>query len=99
MDKIENVTAESIDTMIDTNVKGLLYVTQAILPIMREQQKGHIINIGSVSGKFSFTCSLFYFFTIHLFFLKGRKFIPTVVFIAVQNTQLMQSQELYFLSW
>lgn len=51
IDKIENVTAEAIDTMIDTNVKGLLNVTQAILPIMKERQKGHIINIGSVSGQ------------------------------------------------
>uniref|UniRef100_A0A1D1YZ33 Putative oxidoreductase C521.03 n=1 Tax=Anthurium amnicola TaxID=1678845 RepID=A0A1D1YZ33_9ARAE len=50
MEKVENVTNEAIETMIDTNVKGLLYVTQAILPIMKERQKGHIINVGSVSG-------------------------------------------------
>ncbi|RIA97636.1 hypothetical protein C1645_795942 [Glomus cerebriforme] len=49
-DKIENVTTETIDTIIDTNVKGLLHVTRTILPIMKERQKGHIINIGSVSG-------------------------------------------------
>ncbi|CAG8689581.1 11451_t:CDS:2, partial [Gigaspora rosea] len=51
MDKIGDVSSEDIDTMIDTNVKGLLYVTQAVLPKMRERQKGHIINIGSISGK------------------------------------------------
>ncbi|CAG8625227.1 287_t:CDS:2, partial [Acaulospora morrowiae] len=51
MDKIEDISSDAIDTMIDTNVKGLLYVTQAILPGMKERQKGHIINIGSVSGK------------------------------------------------
>ncbi|CAG8519267.1 11736_t:CDS:2 [Ambispora gerdemannii] len=51
IDKIDNVTDEAIDTMIDTNVKGLIYVTRAILPGMRERQRGHIINIGSVSGK------------------------------------------------
>jgi NADP-dependent 3-hydroxy acid dehydrogenase YdfG len=39
------------DTMIDTNVKGLLYVTRAIAPMMRQQQSGHIINIGSTAGK------------------------------------------------
>ncbi|CAG8654384.1 7318_t:CDS:2, partial [Cetraspora pellucida] len=51
MDKIENVSSDDIDTMIDTNVKGLLYVTQAVLPRMKERQKGHIINIGSISGR------------------------------------------------
>ncbi|CAG8515015.1 8650_t:CDS:10, partial [Racocetra persica] len=51
VDKIENVSSDDIDIMIDTNVKGLLYVTQAVLPRMKERQKGHIINIGSISGQ------------------------------------------------
>lgn len=38
------------DTMIDTNVKGLIYVTRAILPYMQARQRGHIINIGSTAG-------------------------------------------------
>lgn len=38
------------DEMIDTNVKGLLFVTNAILPGMIERQYGHIINIGSIAG-------------------------------------------------
>jgi len=38
------------DTMIDTNVKGLLYVTRAALPYMQSRGKGHIINIGSTAG-------------------------------------------------
>jgi serine 3-dehydrogenase len=38
------------DEMIDTNVKGLLYVTRAILPSMIERDAGHIINIGSIAG-------------------------------------------------
>lgn len=37
--------------MLDTNVKGLLYVSKAVLPFMIRQQSGHIINIGSVAGK------------------------------------------------
>jgi NADP-dependent 3-hydroxy acid dehydrogenase YdfG len=39
------------DAMIDINVKGLLYVSRAILPQMVERKKGHIINIGSIAGK------------------------------------------------
>ena len=39
------------DAMIDINVKGLLYVSKAIIPIMIEQKSGHIINIGSIAGK------------------------------------------------
>jgi NADP-dependent 3-hydroxy acid dehydrogenase YdfG len=38
------------DEMIDTNIKGLLYVTHAILPGMIERKRGHIINIGSIAG-------------------------------------------------
>jgi NADP-dependent 3-hydroxy acid dehydrogenase YdfG len=37
--------------MIDINVKGLLYVSKAIIPKMIEQKSGHIINIGSIAGK------------------------------------------------
>jgi 3-hydroxy acid dehydrogenase/malonic semialdehyde reductase len=39
------------DRMIDTNVKGLLYVTRAIVPLMVQRGKGHIINISSIAGK------------------------------------------------
>lgn len=38
------------ETMIDTNVKGLLYMTRLVVPGMVERQKGHVINIGSVAG-------------------------------------------------
>jgi len=37
--------------MIDTNVKGLLYVSKSIIPLMVDRKKGHIINIGSTAGK------------------------------------------------
>ena len=37
--------------MIDTNLKGLLYVTKAILPFMTRRKHGHIINMGSIAGK------------------------------------------------
>jgi 3-hydroxy acid dehydrogenase/malonic semialdehyde reductase len=39
------------DAMVDINVKGLLYVSRAIMPGMVERKKGHIINLGSVAGK------------------------------------------------
>ena len=39
------------ERMIDTNIKGLLYVTRLIAPLMISNGKGHIINIGSVAGK------------------------------------------------
>ena len=39
------------DTMIDTNVKGLLYVSKAVVPFMIQRKKGHIINLGSIAGK------------------------------------------------
>lgn len=42
---------EDFDAMIDINVKGLIYVTKAILPAMIARNTGHIINIGSIAGK------------------------------------------------
>lgn len=41
---------EDWEEMIDTNVKGLLYMTRSILPAMVERDSGHIVNIGSVAG-------------------------------------------------
>ena len=40
-----------IDDMVDTNVKGVLYVTRAVVPGMLERGRGHVINIGSISGR------------------------------------------------
>lgn len=39
------------NTMIDTNVKGLLYVAKAVVPFMIQRKNGHIINVGSIAGK------------------------------------------------
>ncbi len=54
MSSIEEGDTDDWDTMIDTNVKGLLYVTRAIAPLMRAQRSGHIINIGSTAGKVAY---------------------------------------------
>lgn len=39
------------ERMIDTNIKGLLYVTKTIVPFLKENKRGHIFNIGSIAGK------------------------------------------------
>jgi 3-hydroxy acid dehydrogenase/malonic semialdehyde reductase len=48
---IDEGDTDDWDQMIDTNVKGLLYTTRAILPRMKARCSGHIINIGSTAGK------------------------------------------------
>ncbi len=50
-DKIYEAEVSDWEAMIDTNVKGLLYVSRKIIPGMISQKSGHIINIGSVAGK------------------------------------------------
>jgi len=48
---IDNGNIEDWERMIDTNIKGLLYVTRAVTPFMVARGKGHIFNIGSIAGK------------------------------------------------
>jgi 3-hydroxy acid dehydrogenase/malonic semialdehyde reductase len=48
--KLHEGNTDDWDEMIDTNVKGLLYVTRAVLPSMVERNGGHVINIGSIAG-------------------------------------------------
>lgn len=48
---INNGLEEDWETMIDTNIKGLLYVTKIVSNWMIERQQGHIVNIGSIAGK------------------------------------------------
>ncbi|MDT0685313.1 SDR family NAD(P)-dependent oxidoreductase [Autumnicola psychrophila] len=51
LDPIQDGNVEDWDAMIDINVKGLLYVSKAIIPKMIARASGHIINIGSTAGK------------------------------------------------
>lgn len=50
-DSFEDADMQDWETMLDTNVHGLLYMSRAVLPFMIARKKGHIINIGSVAGK------------------------------------------------
>jgi len=50
-DLFDKASLDDWETMIDTNVKGLLYVSKAVLPFMIKNKKGHIINIGSTAAK------------------------------------------------
>ena len=50
LDKLHEGKLDDWEEMIDTNVKGLLYVSRAIIPGMVKRGRGHIINIGSVAG-------------------------------------------------
>ena len=51
LDAIQDGNLDDWDAMLDINVKGLLYVSKAIIPKMIEHKSGHIINIGSTAGK------------------------------------------------
>ena len=54
---LEPAQAASLDdweTMIDTNIKGLMYCTRALLPGMAERRSGHVFNIGSVAGSYAY---------------------------------------------
>tara|TARA_B100001287_G_scaffold245476_1_gene222771 strand:+ start:6992 stop:7750 length:759 start_codon:yes stop_codon:yes gene_type:complete len=48
---IDEGLIEDWDRMVDTNVKGLLYVSRAVIPILKANKKGHIINVASIAGK------------------------------------------------
>lgn len=51
LDTIDDGDTEDWDAMLDINVKGLLYVSKAVIPKMTARKSGHIINIGSTAGK------------------------------------------------
>lgn len=51
LDTIQEGSIDDWDAMLDINVKGLLYVSKALIPQMVERKSGHIINIGSTAGK------------------------------------------------
>ncbi len=50
-DSFENADINDWETMLNTNVHGLLYVSKQIIPLMITNKKGHVVNIGSIAGK------------------------------------------------
>ena len=54
LEKLYQGNIDDWDEMIDTNVKGLLYVTRAVVPGMVERGRGHVINLGSIAGEMAY---------------------------------------------
>jgi 3-hydroxy acid dehydrogenase/malonic semialdehyde reductase len=51
VDRVQDANTEDWEAMIDTNIKGLLYFTRALLPPMVRAGEGHVVNLGSVAGR------------------------------------------------
>ena len=51
LDAIQDGDTDDWDRMIDTNVKGLLYVSKAVIPLLKNSSNAHIVNLGSIAGK------------------------------------------------
>ncbi|MBE3022895.1 MULTISPECIES: SDR family NAD(P)-dependent oxidoreductase [Campylobacter] len=60
LDGIVEADVEDLETMVDTNIKGLLYSTKAILPIMKARKSGYVFNIGSTAGAWPYPGSHVY---------------------------------------
>lgn len=54
VDKMQDGSLDDWETMIDTNIKGLLFMTRGIVPLMVKKNSGHIVNIGSVAGRWTY---------------------------------------------
>jgi len=55
LETADKASLDDWETMIDTNTKGLVYVTRAVLPGMVERNVGHVINIGSTAGNWPYS--------------------------------------------
>ncbi|SMO89542.1 SDR family oxidoreductase [Gracilimonas mengyeensis] len=64
-DPVDQADFEDWETMIDTNVKGLLYMTRLLSPQMKERGAGHIINVGSTAGHEAYSGGVVYCGTKH----------------------------------
>lgn len=50
LEEFDSLDIEDIETMVDTNIKGFLYIARAVIPLLRKQKSAHIINLGSIAG-------------------------------------------------
>lgn len=64
-DPVFEASFEDWDAMIDTNIKGLLYLSRLICPQMKDRDEGHIINVGSIAGHESYAGGVVYTATKH----------------------------------
>lgn len=62
---VQDGVIDDWERMIDTNIKGLLYITRCVSPIMVERNKGHIINISSIAGRETYPLGNVYCATKH----------------------------------
>ncbi len=60
LDKLEHGDTDDWDAMMDGNVKGLLYVSKAVIPLMTKRNTGHIVNISSIAGKQTYVNGVVY---------------------------------------
>jgi len=51
LDLVQDVSVEGFNAMIDTNIKGVFFVTHLVLPGMLKRDRGHVFNIGSIAGR------------------------------------------------
>ncbi|MBB5692088.1 bifunctional NADP-dependent 3-hydroxy acid dehydrogenase/3-hydroxypropionate dehydrogenase YdfG [Muricoccus pecuniae] len=54
LEPAQSASLDDWDAMVDTNVKGLMYLTRAVLPGMIERGRGHVVNIGSTAGEWPY---------------------------------------------
>jgi 3-hydroxy acid dehydrogenase/malonic semialdehyde reductase len=54
LEPAHKVNLDDWEQMVDTNIKGLMYVTRAVLPGMVERHRGHVVNIGSIAGSWPY---------------------------------------------
>lgn len=64
-DPFDKSSIEDWETMIDINIKGLLYITRFVVPLMKNKKSGHIVNLGSVAGRWVYPNGAVYCATKH----------------------------------
>jgi len=65
MDTIDEGVVDDWERMIDTNIKGLLYITRIVTPLMVQRKSGHIVNLSSIAGKEAYAMGNVYCATKH----------------------------------